>query len=385
MIKYREKHQADMAPLPDSRSEHPFHMFEEIRSQPKIVDEILSILSKQIDGIAEEIFSLNPKKILLTGCGTSYNAAIEGRYVLSNLTKFDAESLPSFELGNYVPVKVFKNACVIAISSSGATKAVHSALSFAKSNGSRNISIVGLPGTRLAEYSDEVIVTPGGRESSHAVTRSYVSQIVVLNMISIKLARLCGYEESSRSMEVEMKMMPERINRFVEEKSDAMNVLARRCSEMDGILFTGAGPNWATALEGSLKTVEVARTCSMGFELEEILHGPRVLLNEKKSVIIIEPEDRGLARAAEITKAISHLKSLVITVTSDEDAKSLDLTENSVIMPNGLSEILTPILYIVPLQLFAYYLAVEKKMNPDTLREDEDYLRASRTASTRFS
>jgi len=359
-------------------------MFEEILNQPKIVNEILSKLSMQIDEVAEKIFSWSPRKIFLTGCGTSYNAALGGRYVLSNLTEFDAECLPSFELGNYMPIKVFNKACVIAISSSGATKATCRALSFAKSNGSRTISIVGVPQTPLADCSDEVIVTPGGKELSQAVTRSYVSQMVVLNMLAIRCAKLCGNEEPCRSLEVEMKALPEKIKHSIEGKTDTMRILASRCLNMDGILFIGAGPNWATALEGSLKTVEVAHMCSMGFDLEEILHGPRVLLNSKKAVVIIEPGERSLQRAAEITEGIYELGSLVIAVTSKKGARSLKLAKNLISMPDGLSELLTPILYIVPLQLLAYFLAVERKMNPDVLREDEDYLRASKIASTRL-
>ncbi len=374
-----------MASSQESRSEHPFHMFEEIQNQPRILNEILSTLSKQIDEVAEKILSWNPKKILLIGCGTSYNAALEGRYALSNLAMFDAESLPSFELSNHMPIKFFRKTCVIALSSSGATKATYSALSFAKSHGSKNISIVGFPDAPLANCSDEVIVTPGGRELSRAVTRGYLSQLVVLNMLSIGFAKLSGNSESCRSIEVEIKGLPEKIKRTIEEKAGAMRILARRCLNMDGILFAGAGPNWATALEGSLKIVEVAHLCSMGFELEEILHGPRILLDSRKAVVIIEPGERSFERASEIIRGVRELKSLPIVVTSANSLRSLDLANNLISMPQVLPELLTPILYIVPLQLFSYFLAVEKKMNPDVLREDEDYLRSAGIASTRFS
>ncbi|MCJ7761168.1 hypothetical protein MUP59_08540, partial [Candidatus Bathyarchaeota archaeon] len=203
---------------------------------------------------------------------------------------------------------------------------------------------------------------------------------------AIKCAKLLRRnKEIAHSLELELAKLPGAIGTFLkEEKRNDIRAIAAQCCKMDGIFFAGAGPNWATALEGSLKIVETTRTFSAGFNLEEVLHGPRVLLDSRKAMVVIEPGGQCLQRAAEIARGIGELGTMMVIVTPQQVEESFGTIQHIIHMPYGLSEHLTPILYIVPLQLLAYFMAVKKKLNPDVLREDEDYLRSSRIASTRL-
>jgi len=368
------------------RHGHPYCMYEEIYSQPKMIAETISLNKEKTGEIASKIVDMKPKRVFLIGCGTSFYAALSGRYALSNIAGITAEALPSFELLNYVPAKALKSACVISVSHTGATRATVGATSFAKNNGSYTVSITAFSKSPIAEFSDEVIITPGGRDRAGPMTRSYITELVALHMLAIQSAKINPETaDLGRSLETQITTLSGLVETFLKENDNHVQDIAEICHCRKIIFFLGAGPNWPTALEASLKVQEATRIYSCGFELEEVAHGPRVLLDKDSVVVIIEPDGKALQRSLSVAKGLSELGALIIVLTSKGESELTEIANEKILMRGEIDELISPILYIVPLQLLTYYISIKKGLNPDVLRRDEQYIRSSKILSTRLT
>jgi len=376
------------SPVPfkrEVRSGHPYCMFEEIYSQPEMITETMSSQRKKVEEIALKIVDTEPKRIFFIGCGTSFFAALAGRYAMLNIAGVPSEALPSFELCHYVPAKALKGACVVSISHTGTTKATVEAMSFAKNNGSYTVSITGIPQSPIVDFSDDVIVTPGGRDRAGPMTRSYVTELVALHMLAIQCAKLDPeMADLGRPLEAQLSTVGGIVESFLKENDKKVEVIAEQCYRMSMIFLISGGPNWATALEASLKLKEATRIHSEGFELEEVAHGPRLLLDTESAVTIIEPGGKSLQRSIDIARGLSELAGLTIVVTSEREKELMKITEQKILLPGQIDELLSPILYIVPMQLLTYYMTIKKGFNPDILRQDAEYLRSSQILRTRL-
>jgi glucosamine--fructose-6-phosphate aminotransferase (isomerizing) len=257
---------------------------------------------------------------------------------------------------------------VFAVSQSGESADVLNAARFARDNRSTVVAITNTPGSSLTKLAHSTILIHAGEEKAVTATKTYTSQLVA--MFSIALA--CA--EKGRTVERDTlsslsKMMLE-VPRYVKDTislcESQVNSLADKLKSNKFIFTLGSGPNYATALEGALKLKESSEIVAEGFATREFIHGPMQLIGEGTPIIVFLPQSEGKEETLRSVANFRKLGARVILVSCFEIEDSLrkDLFE-CIKVQSKVEEIFTPIVYIVPIQLFAYHIAIKRGLNPD--------------------
>ena len=339
-------------------------MIREIHEQPKAIEATLAEERQQVVKVAEEIYNEKYEMVYITGSGTSYHAGLAGTFSLSLLTKLICSSIPASEFGVWLPSTIPRKALLIAISQSGESTDV---LEAAKSALKRNMKIVAItntPQSSLTKVADYILLTHAGKELAVTATKTYTTQLTLLFMLTLELASL--QRQGSEKIEELKKALteaPRLVNKTLTSNENLMREFAYNFKHVNCFFLLGSGPNYATALEGALKLKEACNVFAEGFASREFLHGPIQLIDRQTPIIFILTKDE-----------IEHFKGLIKTVVnfgaplipiSEEKQVFSDFSVKAVEIPEGFPKIFSPILYIVPLQLFAYYSSIARNLNPD--------------------
>lgn len=364
------------ADLPSGvRSRHPYHMYDEINAQPEAVARSLRLV-EQHEAVAGVI--AGARRVFLTGCGTAFHAAQVGAWFLRSFSqgKIDARAVQSFELVEYLP-GLRPDDVAVAISHSGATHMTLRALERAAQLGMETILVTGFPENAGGKLARHLVPTGYADEKSWAHTASYTATLTTLAALANALA-----EPAQR---LDLSPLPQimRDALQLEEMAHRMagsTILVERYREPVRIVLAGAGPNAVTAGEGALKLLETSYVQATAHELEEMLHGPLAAVTAESLLIVIAPPGRSTDRAADLVRAARALETIPVVLASAANAEAFE-EAHRLVMPE-LPEALTPIPYVVPLQLFSYFLAIGKDLNPDLLRRDDERYRAARAQYT---
>lgn len=339
-----------MVQFANPRKRHPFHMHDMIRGQPAFVQETLD----RLRGFDARSFLGRTRNLVITGCGTSFHAALIGARLLqaglgdSGIVR----AIPAYDLlhGFALP----PDCTVLGVSHSGATSTTNDAMALARRSGASTRGLCGLPGSRIAEVADEVLVIGSVHDHSWANTMSYTTQLT-------SFARLA---ESVASNPEEL--FPSGVETIpgVLRATLACEPRARRLSTRIGtsarVTFVGSGLDEITALEAALKIRETCSLPSSGYHVEQFLHGPFLSLDRRESVIALRSNDDG-EREADILRGLARTGASVHSVGEARDA--------DIRIPT-MDRLLRPIVSVVPLQFVAYYVALAKNANPDIMRSD---------------
>jgi len=355
------------------RDKHPYHMYDEIKLQPAAVAESLRLVAEQGDEVRQAVASA--RRVLLTGCGTSFHAAQAGAWMLRSLSRgaIDAWPVPALELATSMP-GLRPDDLVIAISHSGGTPTTFRAIERARASGADSALLTGFPGSPAAARAGHVLPTGYSEERSWAHTASYLAALATLaalaNDLAVSEARL------------DLSRLPAAINEALEleemaHRIAASTIIVERYREPPGIVIVGTGPNAATAHEGMLKVLETSYSHAQAFELEEILHGPLAAVTPETLLIILAPTGPSIDRAAQLARAAHRIGVVPIVLVSPENVGRFDDTHRLVLPV--VTEALSPLVYVVPLQLFSYFLAIGKGRNPDLIHRDDERYRAARS------
>jgi len=344
--------------------EFPHHMIREIYEEPRVVQAILSEGSKEIQDIVNKIQSKHYEMIYITGSGTSYHAGLAGQYALSTLARLTASLIPASELPLWIPTVITRKTLLIAISQSGESSDVLAAAKAALNRKMDILAITNTPCSSLTRISHHTLLTLAGEERAVTATKSYVSQLIAIFLLSLELAT---QQESEAVDLVQLRrklfMVPDLIAKTVNLINFQVRQLANMYSNKNFFFLLGSGPNYATALEGALKLKEACNIFAEGFASREFLHGPIQLVDEKTPLLIIVTTD-------EINGSLSLIESFrkfgapVISI-SDKGNKLKEVSTEVICIPEGFPKVFSPILYVIPLQLFAYYSSVARGLNPD--------------------
>ena len=351
-----------------------YHMEYYLRNIPKYLNSILnnSDFVESLDSIAEAFLSVPGGNFVFSGCGTSFHAVLVAKYIFESITGLPIIAIDPFSIVNYPSPWIKSDTILLILSHSGRSKIVAQATELAKSKGAKVIGMTGLLDSPLAQNSNMSIITPGGRESCLPKTKSYLCALMSLYLLALKVAKKNGFKshEEIQKLEEEIYAVPKIIESVSFSMDEKIKKLAQEWGGKKGAYyFIGSGPNYATAQEVALKFKETNFEIAEGEDIEEMAHGPIVLLDSDSVLITIAPDGPAEKRAIDIVKAANIVGASTL-VLSTRKSKVCNEASDYLIFPDEVSEIISPLVYVVPLYFLTYYIALAKKVNPDFCRTD---------------
>ncbi|RLF24047.1 MAG: hypothetical protein DRN15_03900 [Thermoprotei archaeon] len=356
------------------RTGHPYLVYDSITMTRAILDEILKEKSYiiPIQEAAKEIVKRSLSKIYFTGCGTSFYAGIVATYAFHKIARVPSEAVTAFEVYNYPPPDL-GNSCLVLISHSGHTKVDIDLAGLAKKMGAYTIAITDVPDSPLARSVDKVVSGPGGRDPAIPKTRSYIASLLRCILLALYVGDEKGYDVSEYLAQV--KRIPDLISSTLKATEEKAREIARKYKDKFDFFVVGGGPNYATALEGALKLKEMSYINAEAIEAEEAAHGPWLCFNENMVFITIAPPGPSYERLHSLVRGVKAIGVSTISIVREGDERISKDSDDVIEIKENLSEDLTPLVYIMPLYLVSYYLAVEKGVNPDIARSDDERFR----------
>ncbi len=308
----------------------------------------------------------NVDRFILTACGTSWHAALVGEYLIENLCGIPVEVEYASEFRYRNPI-IRKNDIVIAISQSGETADTLAAVQEAKQKGATVLGIVNVVGSSIARATDAGVYIHAGPEIGVASTKAFTSQLVVLSLLSLLLGRMRNLSKlDGIQIARGISELPSKVEQIL-ERADQIKAIAKEFSYSRNFLYLGRGYNFPVALEGALKMKEVTYIHAEGYPSAEMKHGPIALIDENMPVVFIAPKDEIYDKVISNIEEVRSRKGRVIVIATEKDERIKKYAEKVFYIPETLP-MLTPILSVIPLQLLAYYIAVELGYNVDQPR-----------------
>lgn len=352
---------------------HEHFMLKEIFEQPETLRNAMRGRLLEEDGNVklggvtlsrDELLKI--KNITITACGTSWHSALIGEYMLEELARIPVEVEYASEFRYRNPV-IGEDTLVIAISQSGETADTLAALREAKQRGAKVMGIVNVVGSTIARESDFGIYLHAGPEIGVASTKAFTSQVVVLALFTILMARLRSMSIlQGRELVAALQRLPDQVEQVL-ELNEAIRELARTYKDASNFLYLGRGLNFPSALEGALKLKEISYIHAEGYPAAEMKHGPIALIDENMPVVVIAPHDGTYSKIVSNIEEVKARGGRVIAVVTEGNTELRDRVDHLITIPQT-HEILTPVLAAVPLQLLAYHIAVLRGCNVDQPR-----------------
>ena len=339
-------------------------MLKEIHEQPDVIRNVLNGKLHDIDSPinlsevklnTEDLKKLN--RIEIIACGTSLHAAMVGKYIIEDFTGIAVDVEPSSE---YIYRKTVTNSStlVVGVSQSGETADTITAIRQAKAKGSHALIITNRPDSSMARDADSLIPVNAGIEVSVAATKSYTAQLISFYLLAIHLAEIKGSVEKEflKNLKHELIQLPTKIEWILNNKDQIKNC-AKKFANTKDFIYIARGINLATALEGALKLKEISYINATGYAAGELKHGPIAMLDETMPVLsILIPGHITYEKILSNSEEAKARNARLIALTSSTDEQLKSLFEEIILIPE-VSEILSPVIANVPLQLLAYYIA----------------------------
>ena len=348
-------------------------MFKEIMEQPEALRRCIFPRIKD-DQVYFEDFGLSEdyiraiSKIYIVACGSSYHVGMVGKYNIERLTRKPVEVALASEFRYMSPI-VDENTLVIAISQSGETLDTMAALREAKRLGAKVLSIVNVVGSSIARESDEVLYTWAGPEIAVATTKAYSTQMAVIDLLALYFARILGTVDQKEYETVlqEMLMLPGKMETILSH-TDTVQYLASQYFNHDSVFFIGRNVDYALGLEGSLKLKEISYIHSEAYASGELKHGTISLIEDGTLVIALGTYSKLFDKAMSNVVEVKARGADVLALTTESHREEMAQTANAVMTIPDTHDLLLPSLGVVPLQLFAYYVALMRGCNIDKPR-----------------
>lgn len=310
---------------------------------------------------------LNADRIIIVACGTSWHAGLVAEYIFEDLARIPVEVEYASEFRYRNPV-ITDNDLVIAISQSGETADTLAAIKLAKERGAFVFGVCNVVGSSIARETDAGAYTHAGPEIGVASTKAFTTQITVLTLIALRLARAKGTISSSdfRMYMLELEMIPSKVEKAL-QADDHIKMIADTYKNATNCLYLGRGYNFPVALEGALKLKEISYIHAEGYPAAEMKHGPIALIDENMPVIVIATKKGHYEKVVSNIQEIKSRKGKIIAVVTEGDTSVKELADHVIEVPESL-ESLSPLLTTIPLQLLSYHIAVMLGKNVDQPR-----------------
>ncbi|MCA9528826.1 MAG: glutamine--fructose-6-phosphate transaminase (isomerizing) [Myxococcales bacterium] len=371
----RAPQRIDWSPIMAEKAGFKHFMLKEIFEQPRAMEDTLrgrldrtrgEVVGAEIGLEGSDVSRV--ARVVLLACGTSHHAAIAGRYWLEELTGLPAVVELASEFRGRRPV-IGDGDLVVAVSQSGETLDTLVAAKEAKARGARVLSIANVIGSALPRMSDAVFYTRAGPEIGVASTKAFTTQLAALVMLAIWLGRQRGHLTEARAAALVegLARLPNQMQEVLHGTRQLIANLARRQVEARDVLFLGRGLSFPIALEGALKLKEVSYVHAEGYAAGEMKHGPIALIDPHVPVLVLLPKDENYERSLSNLEEAKAREAIVIAIATEGDDAARDASETLIEVP-AVDPELTPFLTVLPLQLYAYYVADFKGTDVDQPR-----------------
>ena len=348
-------------------------MFKEIMEQPEALRRSIFPRIRDSEVFLED-FSLTDdyirslRKLYIVACGSSYHVGMVGKYCLERILRLPVEVALASEFRYMDPI-VDEQTLVVVISQSGETLDTMAALREAKRLGAKILSIVNVVGSSIARESDQVLYTWAGPEIAVATTKAYTTQLAVLDLLGLYMAKVLGSLDGDERRRIldEMLLLPEKLETVLSGRED-IQYFASRYFNLNSVFFIGRNIDYALGLEGSLKLKEISYIHSEAYASGELKHGTISLIEEGTLVVALGTYGRLFDKAMSNIVEVKTRGGDVLALTSESRREEMARTANGVIAIPDAHPMLTPLLGVAPLQLFAYYVALMRGCDIDKPR-----------------
>ncbi len=369
----KEVHEISMSLEEIDKGGFPHFMLKEIMEQPESVRNsmrgrlLIDEGTSKLGGLTEVVDRLvNSKRILISACGTSWHAGLVGEYMLEHIARIPTEVEYASEFRYRNPI-IDKDDTVFLISQSGETADTLAALREAKNRGALVLGICNVVGSTIARESTAGVYIHAGPEIGVASTKAFTSQLVVLSLITLLIARKKSLSApEGREIVKELQALPDKISEIL-KLNDKIEELANEFKDANNFLYLGRGYNFPVALEGALKLKEISYIHAEGYPAAEMKHGPIALIDENMPVVFIAPKDSTYDKIISNIEEVRARGGKIIAIADDGDGEIDRIVDHVIKIPRTI-EMLSPILNSIPLQLLAYHIAVKKGLNVDQPR-----------------
>ncbi|MGB5481453.1 MAG: glutamine--fructose-6-phosphate transaminase (isomerizing) [Eudoraea sp.] len=310
---------------------------------------------------------LNANRIIIVACGTSWHAGLVAEYIFEDLARIPVEVEYASEFRYRNPVITEKDV-VIAISQSGETADTLAAIKLAKENGAFVFGVCNVVGSSIARETHAGAYTHAGPEIGVASTKAFTTQITILALIALKLAKEKGKFSESKFHEYlsELDNIPGKVEKAL-QSNPLIEIIASEYKDSENCLYLGRGYNFPVALEGALKLKEISYIHAEGYPAAEMKHGPIALIDEHMPVIVIATNKGHYEKVVSNIQEIKSRKGKIIAIVTEGDEQVKELADHVIEVPETL-ECLTPLLTTIPLQLLSYHIAIMRGCNVDQPR-----------------
>ena len=349
-------------------------MLKEIHEQPKaIIDTLRGRLNLnrgivKLSGIDNNLNKFtSASKITIIGCGTSWHAGLVGEYIFEQISRIPVEVEYASEFRYRDPI-INANDIVIAISQSGETADTLAAMKLAKERGAFVYGICNVVGSSITRMSHSGSYTHAGPEIGVASTKAFTTQITVLYLMALKIAKAKGILSSDSFIEFlsELNSIPKKIEKAL-SLNDKIEKIAEEIKNSKNCLYLGRGFNFPVALEGALKLKEISYIHAEGYPAAEMKHGPIALIDENMPTVVIATSKGHYEKVVSNIREIQSRKGKIIAIVSEGDKDVKEIADYYIEVPETI-ESLTPLLTTIPLQLLSYHIAVKLGRNVDQPR-----------------
>ncbi len=350
-------------PVALSKMGYKHFMLKEIHEQPDVIRNILvgklhtsdsPIVLNEVKLNKDTLKNLN--RIQIIACGTSLHAALIGKYIIENFCGIPVDVEASSEY-IYRKTVTDEHTLVIGVSQSGETADTLTAIKQSKARGSHILIITNRPDSAMAREADSLVPVNAGIEVSVAATKSYIAQLTSFYLLALYMAEIKGTmaESDLKNLKSEMLLLPQKIETILADK-EPIQKCARKYSNTRDFIYIARGINYPTALEGALKLKEISYINATGYPAGELKHGPIAMLDETMPVLSILMKGSVYEKLLSNSEEAKARNARMIALTNSTDSKLDDLFDCIIRVPE-VTELLSPIIAMIPLQLIAYYIA----------------------------
>jgi glucosamine--fructose-6-phosphate aminotransferase (isomerizing) len=347
---------------------YPHFMIKEIHEQPATLRNTLRLQDDYLDLIST--FLDRASEVFLVACGTSFHACLAASYMFSKLAFLPTYPVYASEFVEQHGKSVNIDSTILAVSQSGETADTLAAVTASQQRAATILGLTNAIGSTLTRVSRVYIGQQSGPEIGVAATKTFTSQLSVMAQLALRLAKKRGKvsQDEMDYIEEKLEKLPDIVQTIINTQLPKMKEIAHKYKDAKVFFFLGRGISTATAFEGRLKLMEIAYVPSIAFPAGESKHGPISLIEPGFPVVFISPKDGSHKTLIGNINEMKARGASIISVVEEDDEEIKALSDDYVCVPREIPEVLSPIPFAVPLQMLAYFMALERGHNPDMPR-----------------
>jgi glucosamine--fructose-6-phosphate aminotransferase (isomerizing) len=347
---------------------YPHFMIKEIHEQAECLRNTLRVQEHYADLMAT--FLDRAREVYLVACGTSYHACWAASYMFSKLAFLPTYPVIASEFIEQHGKSVNIESTILAVSQSGETADTLAAVNASRQRAATILGLTNTIGSTLTRVSRVYIGQQSGPEIGVAATKTFTSQLSVMAQLALRLAKKRGKvsQDEMDYLAERLCKLPDTVQTIIDTQEEKTKQIARKYKDKKTFFFLGRGISTATAYEGRLKLMEIAYAPAIAFPAGESKHGPISLVEPGFPVVFVCPKDETHKTLMGNIMEMKARGAAIIAVVEEDDEEIKSLADDYVEVPKGIPEVLSPIAFVVPLQLLAYYMAVDRGYNPDMPR-----------------